>query len=449
MNERTQRLEGEPQSANNTLFEKIFHLRAHGTNVRTEVIAGATTFFTMCYTLLVTSGLMSQAGMDKGAVFVATCLVAIVGCLLMAFLANYPIAVAPGVGLLGYFAFSVIIGSGVPWQTALGAVFISGVLYAVISLFKLRDWIIESIPDSLRIGLSGGIGLFLAFIALRNSGILVANQATLVSLGNVVSLHSLLALLGFFLVIAFESRRIKGGVLLSIIIITIIGLVMGDINYHGIVSLPPSLSPTFMQLDLMGALQPDMISIILTLLLIAIFNDVGTLLAIGDTYPDMKTKQGKMPRIGRALFSSGATSVFASFFGTPTAAVYAENFAGVSAGGRTGLTAFTIAILFALALLFSPVAEMVPNYATAGALLFIAVLMMGGLARVDWLDLTEAAPAVVTTAMIPLSSSISDGLGLGFISYVVIKVVSGRFRQIPIGCWVLAIVFLLKFIFLH
>ncbi len=428
------------------MLERLFKLGENGTNVRTEVIAGVTTFLTMAYIIFVNPAILSATGMDQGAVFVATCLAAAVGCFIMGFVANYPIAQAPGMGLNAFFTYSVVLGMGYTWQVALAAVFCSGVLFIILSLFKIREWIINSIPMSLRTGISAGIGLFLAFIALQNAKIVVDNPATLVSVGDFTSLSPVLAAVSFFLTIGLVNRGVKGAVMIAILLTTGLGLLFGDVQWHGVMSAPPSIAPTFMQLDFSGVFEIGMISVIFAFLFVDLFDTAGTLVGVA-TKANLIGKDGKIPRLNKALLADSTATSIGALLGTSNTTSYVESTAGVAAGGRTGLTAVVVGILFLLALFFSPLAGMIPAYATAGALFYVAILMMSGLVSVDWRDLTEAAPVVVTCLLMPLTYSIAEGIVLGFISYTAIKVLSGKGRDISVSVWFMTAIFLAKLIF--
>ncbi|MGF1764771.1 NCS2 family permease [Aliivibrio kagoshimensis] len=429
------------------MLEKLFQLKANNTTFRTEVIAGLTTFLTMAYIIFVNPAILADAGMDRGSVFVATCLAAAIGCFIMGLVANYPIAQAPGMGLNAFFTYTVVLGMGHTWQVALAAVFISGLLFILLSIFKIREWIINAIPMALRTGISAGIGLFLALIALKNAGIVVDNPATLVSMGDVTHLHPILAAVGFFITIALVDRGFKAAVMIAIIAVTALGLIFGDVQYAGVMSMPPSLAPTFLQLDFSGALDVGLISVIFAFLFVDLFDTAGTLVGVSQK-ANLVGKDGKIPRLNRALLADSTATSVGALLGTSNTTSYIESVAGVSAGGRTGLTAVVVGILFLLALFFSPLAGMVPAYATAGALFYVAILMMSGLVSIDWRDLTEAAPVVVVCLLMPLTFSIANGIALGFISYAVIKLLSGKGRDVHISVWVLAIVFALKFTFM-
>ncbi|TKF72672.1 NCS2 family permease [Vibrio sp. F13] len=428
------------------MFEKLFKLSENGTNVRTEIIAGLTTFLTMAYIIFVNPMILADAGMDHGAVFVATCLAAAIGCFIMGFVANYPIAQAPGMGLNAFFTYAVVMGMGYTWQVALAAVFVSGVIFIFLSIFKIREWIINSIPMSLRVGISAGIGLFLAFIALSNAGIVVSNPATKVSLGDITAIAPILGSLGFFLTIALVHRGVKGAVMIAILAITALGIVIGDVQYGGIMSTPPSLAPTFMQLDFSAVFEIGMISVVFAFLFVDLFDTAGTLVGVA-TKANLIKEDGKLPRLNKALLADSTATSIGALLGTSNTTSYVESVAGVAEGGRTGLTAVVVAILFLLALFFSPLAGMIPAYATSGALFYVAILMMSGLVGIDWRDLTEAAPVVVTCLLMPLTYSIAEGISLGFIAYAAIKLLSGKGRDVSPAVWVMSAIFILKYIF--
>ncbi|MGL4476386.1 MAG: NCS2 family permease [Shewanella sp.] len=427
------------------MLEKLFKLSANNTTLKQEVIAGVTTFLTMAYIIFVNPMILAGAGMDQGAVFVATCVAAAIGCIVMGLIANYPIALAPGMGLNAFFTYTVVGEMGYSWETALGAVFMSGICFMALSLMRIREWIINSIPMSLRIGIAAGIGLFLALIALQNAGIVVSNPATLVTMGDITSFSAVMAALGFFLIIALVQRGVKAAVIISILAVTALGVLFGGIEYQGLVSLPPSVAPTFMQMDIAGVLEISMISIVFAFLFVDLFDTSGTLVAVAQRGGFMDDK-GRLPRLNRALLADSTATIAGAALGTSTTTSYIESTAGVSAGGRTGLTAVVVGILFLLSLFISPLAGMVPAYATAGTLFYVAILMMSGLVNVEWDDLTEAAPVVVVCILMPLTYSIATGIALGFITYGAVKLLSGRVRDLNIGVSALALMFLAKFI---
>ncbi|MDH0098527.1 NCS2 family permease, partial [Pseudomonas sp. GD04158] len=425
------------------MLERLFQLKAHNTSVRTEVLAGITTFLTMAYILFVNPNMLAETGMDHGAVFVATCLAAAIGSLIMGLLANYPIALAPGMGLNAFFTYTVVMTMGYSWQTALGAVFLSGAIFFLLSIFKIREWIINSIPLALRAGIAAGIGLFLAIIALKNAGIVVDHPATLVGLGDMSKGGALLACLGFFVIAALAYRKVTGAVMIGILLVTGLSIVLGLSELPGVVSMPPSLMPTLLQLDIAGALDIGLISVIFAFLFVDLFDTSGTLVGVAQK-ADLLDKDGKMPRLGRALMADSTATMAGAALGTSTTTSYIESAAGISAGGRTGLTACVVAALFLLSLFFAPLAGSVPAYATAPALLFVAVLMMSSLAQIDWDDLTVAAPVVVAALAMPLTFSIANGIAFGFIAWTAVKVLSGRWRELNPAMWVLSALFIVK-----
>lgn len=428
-------------------LNNYFKLDEHHTTIRTEVIAGITTFLTMAYIIFVNPSLLSQAGMDAGAVFVATCVAAAIGCLIMGMWANYPVALAPGMGLNAFFTFSVVIGMGHTWQVALGAVFLSGVCFFLLSIFRIREWIINSIPQSLRLGIAAGIGLFLAMIALQNAGIIVDNPATLISIGDLSEPSAIYALLGFFAITALAYLGVTGAVMIGIVGVTVIAMLLGHNDYAGIVSMPPSVMPTLLQLDIAGALDVGMISVIFAFLFVDLFDTSGTLIGVAQR-GGLLDKQGKLPRLKNALLADSTASMSGALLGTSTTTSYIESAAGIASGGRTGLTAVVVAAMFLISLFFAPLAGSVPAYATAGALLYVAVLMAGSLAHADWDDATDAAPVLISALAMPLAFSIAEGIALGFISYAAIKTLSGRFKDLNPAVIVLAILFALKYLFL-
>ncbi|MFV0510915.1 MAG: NCS2 family permease [Shewanella algae] len=426
------------------MLEKLFKLKQNKTSLKQEAVAGLTTFLTMAYIIFVNPSMLADAGMDQGAVFVATCVAAAIGCLVMGLLANYPIALAPGMGLNAFFTYTVVGEMGYSWETALGAVFLSGICFMILSLVRIREWVVNSIPMSLRLGIAAGIGLFLALIGLKSAGIVVANPATLVGMGDITAFPALMSVLGFFLIIAFVQRGYKAAVILSILAITVLGLAFGDVQYSGLVSMPPSIAPTFMKMDLSGMLEISMISVVFAFLFVDLFDTSGTLVAVAHRGGFLDDK-GRLPRLNRALTADSAATIVGAMLGTSTTTSYVESTSGVSAGGRTGLTAVVVGLLFLASLFISPLAGMVPAYATAGTLFYVAILMMSGLVHVEWEDLTEAAPVVVVCLLMPLTFSIATGIAFGFIAYAAIKLLCGRFRDLNAGVVALALLFILKF----
>lgn len=428
-------------------LEKHFKLSEHKTNVKTEVIAGITTFLTMAYIIFVNPSILSEAGMDYGAVFVATCVAAAIGCLVMGIWANYPIGQAPGMGLNAFFTYGVVLGMGHTWEAALGAVFLSGFCFFLLSIFKVREWIINSIPLSLRLGIAAGIGLFLAMVALKNAGIVVSNPATYVALGDLSEPSAIYALVGFFVITALAYLNVTGAVMIGILGVTVAAMVLGHNEYGGLMSMPPSIAPTLMQMDVMAALDVAMLSVIFAFLFVDLFDTSGTLVGVAQR-GKLLDKDGKLPRVGRAMMADSTASMAGAALGTSTTTSYIESTAGIAAGGRTGLTAVVVGVLFLLSLFFAPLAGSIPAYATAGALLYVAVLMAGSLAHADWDDATEAAPVLIAALAMPLTFSIAEGIALGFISYVAIKTLSGRFKDLNIAVVLLALLFVAKFFFL-
>lgn len=426
------------------LLDRYFGLTAQGTDVRTELIAGATTFLTMVYIVFVNPAILGNAGMDKGAVFAATCIAAAVSTLVMAFYANYPIALAPGMGLNAFFAFTVVLTYKYTWQQALAAVFCSGVIFFIISVFRIREYVINSIPKNLKFAISAGVGLFLGIIALEEAKIVVAHPATLVTLGDLKEPAAILCLLGFVLIAALNARRVVGGTLIGILAVTAIGIPLGLATFAGVVSAPPSLSPTLFQLDFSRLFEATFLIVVFSFLFIDLFDNAGTLIGVAHR-AGLLDADGNLPRMKQALVADSFAAMFGSLIGTSTTTSYIESAAGVSAGGRTGLTAVFAAILFLLALFFSPLAGMIPAYASAAALLFVACVMTQGLAEIEWDDVTEYGPAVIAAVAMPLTYSIATGIGLGFITYALAKIISGKFADAKPAVLALAVLFAVKF----
>lgn len=426
------------------MLERLFKLQQHGTNSRTEVIAGLTTFLTMSYIIFVNPTILSGTGMDKNAVFVATCLAAALGTLIMAFVANYPIGMAPGMGLNAFFAFTVVGAMGYSWQQALGAVFVSGCVFIVLTVTGIRSWLIAGVPKSLRSAIAAGIGLFLAIIALSNADIVIANPATKVGMGNLHSPQALLAIFGFFLIAVLDALRVKGAILLGILAVTVLSMVLGLNHFAGVVAMPPSLAPTFFKLDIRGVLHTGFLHVILVFVLVEVFDATGTLMGVARRAGLLEGTQYK--GLGRALFADSIAIFFGSLLGTSSTTAYIESASGVQAGGRTGMTALTIAVLFLAALFLSPLAASVPPYATAPALLYVAGLMLRELLDVQWDDVTEATPAALTALAMPFTYSIANGLSFGFIAYAVLKLFTGRYKEVHPAAWCVAILFLIKYI---
>lgn len=432
--------------ANQGLFERVFKLKQHGTTVRTETIAGITTFLTMVYIVFVNPQILGAAGMDTQAVFVTTCLIAAFGSILMGLLANLPVALAPAMGLNAFFAFVVVGAMGISWQIGMGAIFWGAIGFLLLTIFRIRYWMIANIPLSLRVGITSGIGLFIAMMGLKNAGIVVANPDTLVAVGNLTSHSVLLGALGFFIIAVLASRNIHAAVLVSIVVTTLIGWALGDVKYGGVFSLPPDITSVVGQVDIAGALNIGLAGVIFSFMLVNLFDSSGTLIGVTDK-AGLTDESGKFPRMKQALYVDSITSVAGAFAGTSSVTAYIESSSGVAVGGRTGLTAVVVGILFLLVIFLSPLAGMVPTYAAAGALIYVGVLMTSSLARVKWEDMTEAVPAFVTAAMMPFSFSITEGIALGFISYCIMKLGTGRWREISPCVIVVALLFVLKIAF--
>ena len=426
-------------------LERFFQLQAHGTTVRTELIAGLTTFLTMAYIVFVNPSILGDAGMPKGAVFVATCLIAALGTAIMGLYANYPIAMAPGMGLNAYFAYVVVLGMGYTWQVALGAVFISGCLFLAATLFGLRKTIIRGIPQSLRIGITVGIGMFLAIIALKSAGIVGPSKATYVTLGDLHQPSVVLAIIGFFAVVVLDRLKVRGALLVGILLVTVLSFFFAGNQFSGIFSAPPSIEPTFLQLDLKGALAVGVFNVILVFFLVELFDATGTLMAVAKRAGLLSEE--KMGRMNKALLADSGAIFAGSLLGTSSTTAYLESASGVQAGGRTGLTAVTVAVLFLACLFISPLAGAVPAYATAPALFFVACLMLRELTELNWDETTEVIPATVTALAMPLTYSIANGLAFGFITYAVLKLFTGKWREAHPMVWIIGGIFLFKFIY--
>ncbi|EAP6882767.1 NCS2 family permease [Salmonella enterica] len=435
------------QASGQGMLERVFKLREHGTTARTEVIAGFTTFLTMVYIVFVNPQILGVAGMDTSAVFVTTCLIAAFGSILMGLFANLPVALAPAMGLNAFFAFVVVQAMGLPWQVGMGAIFWGAVGLLLLTIFRVRYWMIANIPVSLRVGITSGIGLFIGMMGLKNAGVIVANPETLVSIGNLTSHSVLLGVLGFFIIAILASRNIHAAVLVSIIVTTLLGWMMGYVHYNGIVSAPPSVTSVVGHVDLAGSFNLGLAGVIFSFMLVNLFDSSGTLIGVTDK-AGLADAKGKFPRMKQALFVDSISSVTGAFVGTSSVTAYIESSSGVSVGGRTGLTAVVVGILFLLVIFLSPLAGMVPPYAAAGALIYVGVLMTSSLARVNWQDLTESVPAFITAVMMPFSFSITEGIALGFISYCVMKIGTGRLRDLSPCVVIVALLFVLKIVFI-
>jgi AGZA family xanthine/uracil permease-like MFS transporter len=429
-----------------SVLDRTFGLTAAGSSVPTELRAGLATFLTMAYIMFVNPAILEKAGMDHGAVFVATCLAAALSTAIMGLYANYPIALAPGMGLNAYFAFTMVPELGGNWQLALGVVFLSGALFLVISVTPLREWLINAIPLNLKLGIAAGIGLFLALIGLQNAGLVAADATTLVKLGDLTQPKALLAIAGFLAIAGLAARKVPGAIIFGVIAVTLAAVWLGLEPWHGLAATPPSLAPTFLKMDLAGAFQLGLLTMVLTLLLVMLLDTAGTLIGVA-RQAGLLDQDGRLPRLRQALLADSGGAMLGAALGTSTTTAYIESAAGVEEGGRTGLTALVVAALFLASLFLAPLAQTVPPYATAPALLFVACLMATSLGAIAWDEPTEYIPALTIALMIPLSYSIATGIGLGFIAYVALKLLSGRVREINGASAVIAGAFLLKLIF--
>ena len=431
---------------NQSFLQQFFKLKEKGTSSKTEIIAGITTFFTMVYIVFVNPSVLGDAGMDKQVVFVTTCLIAGFGTIAMGLFSNLPIALAPAMGLNAFFAYVVVGKLGYSWQVGMGTIFWGSVGLLLLTLFQIRYWLMASIPLSLRVGIGAGIGFFIALIGFKNMSLVVANPATLVALGDLHSPQVLLGILGFFIIVVLAARNIYSGVLISIATVTALALYFDEsVMFHGIISMPPALTQVVGQVDIAGALDTALIGIIFSFLLVNLFDSSGTLLGVTDK-AGFSDEKGRFPKMKQALYVDSASAVVGSYIGTSAISTYIESGAGVSVGGRTGMTAVVVGLLFLLTIFFSPLAGMVPAYATAGALVYVGILMASSLIKVQWDDLTEATPAFITAAMMPFTYSITEGIAFGFISYCVMKLGTGRWREVNAPVWVVSLLFLIKFI---
>ncbi len=425
--------------------DRFFKLQEHGTTIRREIIAGAATFLTMAYIVVVNPLILSDAGMDFGAVFTATILAAAIGTGIMGLWANWPVALAPGMGMNAFFTYGVVLGMGHPWQAALGAVFCSGVLFMALSASGLRQWILEAMPKSLRLGIGAGIGLFLALIGLRNAGIVTGHPDTLVTIGDLTQSTVLLACIGFVGMTLLDARRVTGAIVISIIGITAIGLVVGDASWGGGTWLPPSPAPTLFALDVAAVFELGLVVVVLTFLFFDFFDTAGTLTSVAVVAGRVRD-DGSIDNIGRAVFADSVTTTAGSLIGTSSATSYIESGAGIREGGRTGLTAVTCAVLFLLCLFLAPLVETIPSWAAASALVFVGTGFVATWKDLDWEDTGAYVPAVLTAIVMPFTFSIANGIAIGFISYAVINAVTGNARELHPAVWLLAAASLLYFL---
>ena len=425
-------------------MKKFFKLAESNTTVSIELSAGLTTFMAMAYIVFVNPQMMASAGMEQGASFVATCLAAALACFMMGLYANWPVGLAPGMGLNAFFTYTIVGELGYPWQTALGAVFIAGILFVVLTITRLREWMLVSIPWNLRIAMGAGIGLFVGMIGLKNGGIIVDHPATLLSLGNFQTTETLLAGLGFLAITGLATRQFPGAILIGIFLVTGVGLSIGAVQYQGIVSMPPSVAPVLGQLDIAAAFDVAMISAIASILFVNLFDTAGTLVGVA-TQAGLVNEKGDIKHLDRALHADSTSSVAGALVGCAPVTSYVESAAGVAAGGRTGLTACAVGVLFLAMIFFAPLASMIPPFATAGALIYVSLLMMSGMQHLSWSDPTELLPALLTIIMVPLSFSIANGIAAGFLSYVILKVIAGKSADVTAAAWVMALIFTARF----
>lgn len=428
-----------------TLLENLFGIKKYQTSIKTETLAGCTTFLAMSYIIFVNPAILSLTGMDKGAVFVATCLAAALGSVLMGLLANYPIALAPGMALNTYFTYGVVLGSGYSWQLALGAVFISGMIFLGISILPLRHYLINSIPQTLKTAIVAGIGLFLGVIGLKSAGILTDHPVTL-TFAHLTQPTSLLAMAGFLFIIVLDRLHVMGGIIISIFTITFISMFLGYVEFGGIFAAPPSIMPVLLQMDIAGALNLGLMTIVFAFLFVDLFDNTGTLIAIAH-HAGFIHKDGKLPRSARVLIADSLAAMMSAVLGTSTTTNYLESVVGVKEGGRTGLTSIIVAALFLLALFLSPLARSIPAYATAPAIIYVACLMTKALKNLNWKDATEYAPGLVTAVAMPVTFSVAQGISFGFISYTIIKIITGRYRELNPTIVILSVIFIARDIF--
>jgi AGZA family xanthine/uracil permease-like MFS transporter len=439
------------------MLSRFFKFEEMGTNIKTEIIAGFTTFMAMAYIIFVQPAVLQVAGMDFDAVFVATCLASFIATLIMGLYANYPIALAPGMGENFFFVYTVVLTMGLTWQAALGAVLISGVVFIALTLFRIREMIINAIPNSLKHGIAGGIGLFIAFIGFIQAGIIIKSPGGIVALGNLHSQPVILAVIGIFIIAILLARKVKGAILLGMIITAIIGIPMGIIKYQGLVDFPPSLAPTFFKLDLMSTFKMGGITVILVFLFMDMFDTIGTLVGVGTASGFIK--DGKLPRANRALLADATGTVFGAVLGTSTVTSYIESTTGVSSGGRTGFASVVTAFLFLITLFFAPIIRMIGGGfeiaegtflypVTAPALIIVGAMMMKIVTRVSWKEPSEYIPVFLILIGMPLTYSIADGLAFGFISYPIIKLICGKGKEVSWLMYILTALFILRYIFL-
>ena len=427
-------------------LDRYFQISTKGSNIRTELLAGLATFLTMAYIIVVNPAILSKGGMDFGSVFVATIAAAFVGTMIMGVWAKWPVALAPGMGLNAFVTFGIVLGMKQPWEVALGAVFVSGLLFLLLSLTGLREWVINSIPRSLKLGIGAGIGMFLAIIGLKNAGVVVDNPATIVGLGEFTSLPVILFTIGFIMMIVLEKLRIPGGVVIGIISISVVGWILGISDFAGIIGPVPSIEPTFLKLDIANALTAALIGVVFTLLFVDFFDTAGTLTSVANISGKIGA-DGKIENIGRAVVCDSIATIIGALFGTSNTTSYIESAAGIKEGGRTGLTAVVVALLFLLCLWFAPLAKSIPAYATGAALVFVSTHFMRNMKDIDWNDVCEYSPAVLAAILMPLTFSIANGIAIGFITYTIVKLASGRFSETNPAVMLVAVLGVLHYAF--
>ena len=429
------------------MFEKLFKLKEHKTNVRTEMVAGIITFLTMSYILVVNPNILSASGMDRSALFTATAMAAILGTLFMAFIPNLPIAQAPGMGLNSFFAFSVVLGLGYSWQMALTAVFIRGIIFVILTFFNVRELIVKSIPNTIKYAIPVGIGLFITFLGLQNAGIIVRDENTMITLGAMSNPHVWVALLGLILTAVLYYKRVHGAFLIGIASATIFAVILGlvDLPQGSLVALPPDVSPVFLKFEWGNMFTFDMLVVVFTFLFVNLFDTIGTLLGVASKI-GIADKNGSFPQIKKALFADALGTTFGAILGTSTVTSYVESASGVAVGGRTGLTALSTAIMFALALFLAPIFLMVPASATAPALILVGLFMITSVVKINFDDMSEALPAFLTMVMMPFAFSIAQGIIFGMLSFVFIKALSGKWKHISVTMWVIFVLFIVKMV---
>jgi len=438
-------------------IEGFFKLKELNTNIRTEIIAGLTTFMTMAYIIFVNPAMISQTGMDFGAAMMATCISAAVATIMMGLYANYPIALAPGMGENAFFTYTVCLTMGISWQVALGCIFIEGIIFIILTLTKIRQAIIDAIPGSIRHGIVCGIGMLIAFVGLIDAGLVVRHPATLVTLGDVISLPTILAVFGLIITGVLLVKGVKGAMLWGILVTAGVGILLGIVKYQGLVSMPPSMAPTFLKMDILGAMKLGLASIIFIFLFMDIFDTVGTLAGVGELGGFMRA--GKLPRAGKAMLTDAVGTCVGAACGTPTVTSYIESAAGIASGGRSGITSIITGLAFLLALFFSPLVKMISGgYQSAGgtllhpvtapALIIVGSMMLHSVTKIDWKDYSESIPAFLVVITMPLTFSIATGVAIGFISYAALKLFTGRGKEVSWLVYLLAVLFILRFIYL-